>query len=882
MSEGQIKTKEGNNFIAYSNTNDSNEFIISDSGNAKILAVATEQGDPSSLPAIYQLLISKKEGATSYDVIKGDAWERDFTVTLYLDDKGTSLTQETADNLTLQVYKVVSGGDDVAIGNPVSGVWNTEASTPKLQSDYTISIPCNEAGEATYYVAATVNTEGYTAKTVNSSTFTLNVTEASGKHTVKFDTNKGTPATIDAQSVDDGAKATKPTDPTMTGKKFYAWRLKDAVATPENYDFETPVTSDIELTALYVSTDLSGCYIGVEDMYTKDTEVLAKDVEVLDVKKGVRLIYGVDYTATIKDSNGNVVDPAKGVGEYSITVTGKDKFTGSKTWNFEISEDVGYFLVYEQSGIGDKVLKKTYEKSFPSSIDVISDSPVCALYNTSYVSVATQYVKLSDVAADAGVNWDKGSVLVYGSGARTSVLPYEKAENLKYYPDATANPSSENRKQIVKNAQSAPVVIALSENSGQIGDTVKIDGKEVVTTKASELVAGLTGNKSNAPRLVCGVDEQEYLDGNGPTLRGMKLWSHIHKITIINDRVDLGAATVAVADGKYTYNGKAFEPAVTVKLSDGTVVPEANYTVAYSNNVNAGKGTITVTGKLGAMNSKAVNFDIAKASSSIALENQTKAFNGKAQAYDGKVTKSGSAGAVSYKYYSDANCTKEVAAANVKNAGTYYVKATVAADANYDVATSAAVKLTINKVASSIKLATQSKTFTGKALAYSGKVTKTGSAGKVTYKYFSDAKCTKAVKAANVKKAGTYYVKATVAADANYNAATSAAAKFVIAKAKQPMTFAKSTKAVKYAKVKKAKQVVTITKAKKAQGKVTYAISKVNKSKKNFSINKSTGKITVKKGTAKGTYKVTVKATAKGNANYKGGSKTAVVTIKVK
>ena len=78
---------------------------------------------------------------------------------------------------------------------------------------------------------------------------------------------------------------------------------------------------------------------------------------------------------------------------------------------------------------------------------------------------------------------------------------------------------------------------------------------------------------------------------------------------------------------------------------------------------------------------------------------------------------------------------------------------------------------------------------------------------------------------------------------------------------------------------------VLANKAKKAQGKVTYSITKAVKDKKSFkrkfSINKKTGKITVKKGIAKGAYKVTVKAAAKGNANYKPGSKAAVITIKV-
>ena len=63
-------------------------------------------------------------------------------------------------------------------------------------------------------------------------------------------------------------------------------------------------------------------------------------------------------------------------------------------------------------------------------------------------------------------------------------------------------------------------------------------------------------------------------------------------------------------------------------------------------------------------------------------------------------------------------------------------------------------------------------------------MTRSGSGGKVTYRYYSDAACKKEVKAANVKAAGTYYVRATLAADANHNGATSAAARLTIARAK--------------------------------------------------------------------------------------------------
>ena len=94
------------------------------------------------------------------------------------------------------------------------------------------------------------------------------------------------------------------------------------------------------------------------------------------------------------------------------------------------------------------------------------------------------------------------------------------------------------------------------------------------------------------------------------------------------------------------------------------------------------------------------SFAINKAASSISLKSQTKAYTGKRLAYTGKVTKRGSKGSVSYKFYSNSACTKS---AIPKNVGTYWVKATVAADNNHYSATSAAVKFTVNPKATSLK-----------------------------------------------------------------------------------------------------------------------------------------------------------------------------------
>ena len=64
-------------------------------------------------------------------------------------------------------------------------------------------------------------------------------------HTGSFDPNGGTPEPND-QTVNHGDKATEPeTDPKKEGYTFDGWYTKDG----EKYDFDTPVTEDIELIA---------------------------------------------------------------------------------------------------------------------------------------------------------------------------------------------------------------------------------------------------------------------------------------------------------------------------------------------------------------------------------------------------------------------------------------------------------------------------------------------------------------------------------------------------------------------------------------------------------------------------------------------------------
>ena len=117
-----------------------------------------------------------------------------------------------------------------------------------------------------------------------------------------------------------------------------------------------------------------------------------------------------------------------------------------------------------------------------------------------------------------------------------------------------------------------------------------------------------------------------------------------------------------------------------------------------------------------------------------------------------------------------------------------------------------------------------------------------------------------------------------------------ASATYKITKIANTLKLKAKTATVKYSKVKKKAQTLAVSKIMtvnpKGQGKLTYTVNSAKKGKKSFkskfSINKTTGKLTVKKGLAKGTYKVKVTVKAAGDVNHDGATKAVTFTVKVK
>lgn len=267
-----------------------------------------------------------------------------------------------------------------------------------------------------------------------------------------------------------------------------------------------------------------------------------------------------------------------------------------------------------------------------------------------------------------------------------------------------------------------------------------------------------------------------------------------------------------------------------------------------------------------------------KASSSVALADQRAIYSGSPIAYRAEgVTWTGSRANVKFAYYSDEACTRT---AVPLNAGTYYVRATLPADADHYGAVSRVAKLVVSPASLSgakVTLSVAKRAYNGKFQKGSVRSVVLGSTPLGTGDFSVSAKRRKSVGTASV----------TVAGKGNYTGTVKVP--YTIVKAAQSIS-AKNT-AVRYTgkkhgktKVLASQKTISLKVRAKVAAKTTVNFAKANKAGgSKIAVNKRTGKMTVKKGLRKGTYKVKVKLTAASSANYRAAkSKTIAVKIVVK
>ena len=172
--------------------------------------------------------------------------------------------------------------------------------------------------------------------------------------------------------------------------------------------------------------------------------------------------------------------------------------------------------------------------------------------------------------------------------------------------------------------------------------------------------------------------------------------------------IEAGVMTLQLPENGYFFDGEAKVPVVTVILGGDTLAVD-NYSVAYSNNINAGMATVTVTGAKTYTGTLTENFMIAKTAitPTVSLDDWTYGQTAATPVVDGNPGNS----EVTY-FYKVRNAGDDTYDQNVPtNAGNYTVKAVIAESDNY-AAGEATADFAIDKAAlSGLKVSVNSWTY---------------------------------------------------------------------------------------------------------------------------------------------------------------------------
>ena len=385
---------------------------------------------------------------------------------------------------------------------------------------------------------------------------------------------------------------------------------------------------------------------------------------------------------------------------------------------------------------------------------------------------------------------------------------------------------------------------------------------------------------------------------------------------------DLSTAVVSTEAPSYTYTGEALTPSPVVTL-DGTALTEGkDYAVSYADNTDVGTATVTVTGIGQYLGLASGTFEITKLVNPLTAKAEKDSLSvtfssSKALSTAANVTVDGAQGTLSYDNVSSDTTAQTfivdktngtVSVPKGTKAGTYIVeiKVTATPDTSSQYlpgSKTVSYKIVVAKAANPLTAkATKgslSVTYSAsRALTTAKNVTASGAQGTLSYanassdttaKKFTVNKAKGTVSVPKGTKAGTYVVKVSITAtpatsgmSANYlKGSKTVSYKIVVAKAANPTKIKATVKTASLKTLKTKAVVVAPLTVSNNLGKGKLTCTKVSGSNV-LTVNKTSGKLTVKKGTKKGTYSAKIKVTVAGTTNYKALTKTVTVKVVVK
>ena len=201
----------------------------------------------------------------------------------------------------------------------------------------------------------------------------------------------------------------------------------------------------------------------------------------------------------------------------------------------------------------------------------------------------------------------------------------------------------------------------------------------------------VSGGSAQAPRRAGGEPSMDNnitvtaanstADPSGVTKYTFAMPEDPYNVEVVADfqqRTDISTGSLTIDPTSYVYNGSEREPDVTLTLN-GSTINASNYSLEYTNNINAGTATVTLTGLKTFTGTKTGTFTITKAdiTPSVSLEGWTFGETAKTPVVTGN-TGNGEV-TITYKAAGASNFTATVPTA----AGTHSIKAVIAETENY-------------------------------------------------------------------------------------------------------------------------------------------------------------------------------------------------------
>ncbi|MCR5227958.1 MAG: InlB B-repeat-containing protein, partial [Eubacterium sp.] len=261
-----------------------------------------------------------------------------------------------------------------------------------------------------------------------------------------------------------------------------------------------------------------------------------------------------------------------------------------------------------------------------SDINIVSPTGFDVTYDgeTRYLTASVN----SDVEGDVTWKWYKNDdEVAMGTGTSTSIELVDCSDSGTYKAKATVILNDGETSEVSVVSNEAVVNISKKALNIQAADKTIEYGSEVpaesfytystdglVEKDKDILVGGFTSDYS--VNTACGTYDI-YVNTNNPFVADNYNISTIKGTLTVEQKDATNNTNVVVSlknneDSSVNYNGNAFTPEVVV-TDNGNEVSSSNYSVSYSNNINAGTATITVDFKNNYKGSKSIIFSIKKA-----------------------------------------------------------------------------------------------------------------------------------------------------------------------------------------------------------------------------------------------------------------------------